>query len=101
MANAAVRSSSTWPAAGSALDERAPHSVDSFGPTSIPSTAAAQVDTYHLTDVVAEYGTALRIAGRSPRTIRWYLDQLQEFIRFLERDGLVATLAELSPVSIR
>src|SRR5438046_2163119 len=100
MANPAVRYASTRPSAGSTSHEQ-PHSVDPFNLTSIPSTnSAAQVDAYHLADVVAEYAAALRVAGRSPRTIRWYLDQLREFIRFLERDGRIATLAELSPVSI-
>jgi site-specific recombinase XerD len=46
---------------------------------------------------MAEYRAALRVAGRSPRTIRWYGDQLDEFVGFLERDGVRATLADLHP----
>ncbi len=65
------------------------------------SATAAGVDDLRLVDLVDEYRAALRVAGRSPRTIRWYADHLAEFIRFLERDGRVATLAELRPVWVR
>ena len=65
------------------------------------SATGAGVDDLRLVDLVDEYRAALRVAGRSPRTIRWYTDHLAEFIRFLERDGRVATLAELRPASVR
>lgn len=50
-----------------------------------------------LSDVVADYLEALRAAGRSPRTIEWYESFLLEFIRFVERAGTSAKLADLAP----
>ncbi len=72
---------------------------------SIPASselAFEGLDAYGLRSIVEEYRAALRVAGRSPRTIRWYGDQLEEFTRFLERDGVRATLADLqAPVARR
>jgi site-specific recombinase XerD len=51
--------------------------------------------------VVEEYLAALQVAGRSPRTIEWYRANLVEFIRFLERDGHLATVADLQPPAVR
>ena len=59
------------------------------------------LDALRLRELVDEYRVALRVAGRSPRTIRWYGDHLAEFIRFLERSGDRATLAELRPPVVR
>ncbi len=58
-------------------------------------------DRYRLSDVVEEYLAALRVAGRSPRTIEWYRANLAEFIRFLEREGPAATVADLQPAGVR
>jgi integrase/recombinase XerD len=63
--------------------------------------APLQLDAFALRNVIAEYRDALRIAGRSPRTIRWYGDQLEEFVRFCERDGRRASLADLRPAVAR
>lgn len=65
-------------------------------PTSPPT-----LDRYRLRDVVEEYLAALRVAGRSPRTIEWYHANLAEFIRFVERDGRAATVADLQPARVR
>jgi site-specific recombinase XerD len=62
---------------------------------------AELVDDVPLADLIEEYRAALRVAGRSPRTIRWYVDHLAEFVRFLEREGNIATLAELRAASVR
>jgi site-specific recombinase XerD len=51
--------------------------------------------------VVDEYLVALRVAGRSPRTIEWYQANLAEFMRFLERDGQAATVSDLQPAAVR
>jgi site-specific recombinase XerD len=59
------------------------------------------LEAMRLSELVDEYRVALRVAGRSPRTIRWYDDHLAEFIRFLERSGDRATLAELRPPVVR
>lgn len=59
------------------------------------------LDQYRLRDVVEEYLAALRVAGRSPRTTDWYRANLAEFIRFLERDGRAATVADLQPAAVR
>jgi site-specific recombinase XerC len=63
--------------------------------------APLQLDAFGLRDVVAEYRDALRVAGRSPRTIRWYGDQLEEFVSFIERDGGRASLDDLRPAVVR
>ncbi len=62
--------------------------------------APLQLDAFGLRDVIAEYRDAQRVAGRSPRTIRWYGDQLEEFVRFVERDGR-ASLDDLRPAVAR
>ena len=54
-----------------------------------------------LSDVVADYLEALRAAGRSPRTVEWYESFLLEFIRFVERAGTSAKLADLAPPTVR
>lgn len=59
------------------------------------------LDRYRLQDVVEEYLAALRVAGRSPRTIEWYHANLAEFIGFVERDGRAATVADLQPARVR
>ncbi len=59
------------------------------------------LDGLRLAELVAEYRVALKVAGRSPRTIRWYGDHLAEFIAFLERSGEPATMAELRPPFVR
>ncbi|TAK00615.1 MAG: hypothetical protein EPO36_08195 [Chloroflexota bacterium] len=69
-----------------------------------PAAASALVpslDGYRLLSVVEEYLVALRVAGRSPRTIEWYRANLAEFIRFLERDGSVTSVADLQPAAVR
>jgi site-specific recombinase XerC len=63
----------------------------------VNDVALDEFAAYGLRDIIAEYRAALRVAGRSPRTIRWYGDQLDEFVRFLERDGVRATLSDLQP----
>ena len=60
-----------------------------------------QVSAFLLVDVIAEYLAALKVAGRSPRTIEWYGDLLQEFVAFVERDGDRATLADLASAQVR
>src|ERR1035437_5175246 len=59
------------------------------------------LEAMRLSELVDEYRVALRVAGRSPRTIRWYGDHLAEFLRFLERSGDRATFAELRPPVVR
>ena len=49
---------------------------------------------FPLADVISEYLSALKVAGRSPKTISWYADMLWEFVRFIERDGGRATVAD-------
>ena len=67
----------------------------------VPTSPVSGLEALRLTDLVAEYRVALKVAGRSPRTIRWYGDHLAEFIGFLERSGEPATLAELRPPVVR
>ncbi len=59
------------------------------------------LDALRLSDLVAEYYVALKVAGRSPRTIRWYRDHLAEFISFLERSGDSGTFVDLRPPVVR
>jgi hypothetical protein len=54
----------------------------------------SELDQVRLRALIDEYFAALKVAGRSPRTIGWYRDNLLEFIRFAERDGRVATRRE-------
>lgn len=63
--------------------------------------APLQLDAFTLRSVIAEYRDALRVAGRSPRTVRWYGDLLEEFVRFVERDGGPASLDDLRPAVVR
>lgn len=63
--------------------------------------APLQLDAFTLRTVIAEYRDALRVAGRSPRTVRWYGDLLEEFVRFVERDGGPASLDDLRPAVVR
>lgn len=65
------------------------------------AVTAPELDRYRLSDVVDEYLAALLVAGRSPRTIEWYRANLVEFIRFIERDGRAATVADLRPATVR
>ncbi len=60
-----------------------------------------KLDEFALADIISEYLSALKVAGRSPKTISWYADMLREFVRFTERDGGRATLADLAPVQVR
>ena len=54
-----------------------------------------------LRGLIDEYFAALKVAGRSHRTIGWYRDNLLEFIRFAERDGRAATLGDLQAPVVR
>ncbi len=63
--------------------------------------AAPRLDEFALADVTSEYLSALKVAGRSPKTITWYAYMLWEFLRFIERDGARATVADLAPVQVR
>jgi len=65
------------------------------------SAFAPSLDGYRLLNVVEEYLAALQVAGRSPRTIEWYRENLAEFSWFLERDGRAATVADLQPAAVR
>lgn len=65
------------------------------------ASAALRLDEFALADVISEYLSALKVAGRSPKTISWYADMLWEFVRFLEREGVRATVADLAPVQVR
>jgi site-specific recombinase XerD len=60
-----------------------------------------KLDEFALADVISEYLSALKVAGRSPKTISWYADMLWEFLRFIERDGGRATVPDLAPVQVR
>lgn len=59
--------------------------------------APLRLEAFGLRNVIAEYRAALRTAGRSARTIRWYGDHLDAFAAFVERDGGRATLDDLCP----
>ena len=59
------------------------------------------LDQYRLRDIVEEYLAALRVAGRSPRTIDWYRANLAEYMRFAERVGRASTVADLQPTAVR
>jgi site-specific recombinase XerD len=65
------------------------------------STLALRPDAFGLVDVISEYLAALKVAGRSPKTISWYGDFLWEFARFVERNGEHATVADLAPPTVR
>lgn len=65
------------------------------------SALAVRPDAFGLRDVISEYFAALKVAGRSPKTIGWYGDILWEFTRFVERNGERATVADLAPVVVR
>jgi site-specific recombinase XerD len=60
-----------------------------------------ELDQVRLRGLIDEYFAALKVAGRSPRTIGWYRDNLLEFIRFAERDGRAATLRDLQAPVVR
>jgi integrase/recombinase XerD len=61
----------------------------------------SELDHVHLRALIDEYFAALKVAGRSPRTINWYRDNLLEFVRFAERDGRPATLGDLQAPVVR
>jgi integrase/recombinase XerC len=61
----------------------------------------SELDQVRLRGLIDEYFAALKVAGRSPRTIGWYRDNLLEFIRFAERDGRAATLGDLQAPVVR
>ena len=67
----------------------------------VARVAPLRLEAFGLRSVIAEYRAALRTAGRSPRTIRWYGDQLDDFVAFVERDGGRATLDDLCPPMAR
>ena len=60
-----------------------------------------ELDQVRLRDLIDEYLGALKVAGRSPRTIVWYRDNLLEFVRFAERDGQAATMGDLQAPVVR
>ncbi len=66
-----------------------------------PAPALLAPGVFGLVDVIAEYLVALKVAGRSPKTISWYGDFLWEFARFVERNGERATVADLAPPTVR
>ena len=61
------------------------------------ASVVLNLDEFAPADVISEYLSALKVAGRSPKTISWYADMLWEFLRFLERDGGTGTVADLAP----
>ncbi len=65
------------------------------------ASAVPRLDEFALADVISEYLSALKVAGRSPKTISWYADMLWEFVRFIEREGVRATVADVAPVHVR
>ncbi|MDA8204022.1 MAG: tyrosine-type recombinase/integrase [Chloroflexi bacterium] len=65
------------------------------------ASAVPRLDEFALADVISEYLSALKVAGRSPKTISWYADMLWEFVRFIEREGVRATVADVAPVEVR
>ncbi|MBA2720505.1 MAG: tyrosine-type recombinase/integrase [Chloroflexi bacterium] len=67
----------------------------------VAATAPAELDQVRLQDLINEYLVALKVAGRSPRTIDWYRDFLLEFVRFVERDGRAATGGDLQAPVVR
>ena len=77
-----------------------PRAVRSVRPVS-GGGPTVRLEDNGLGDVIADYLAALRVAGRSPRTIRWYGDLLAEFLRFLEREGERATLLDLASPQVR
>lgn len=67
----------------------------------VATAAPAELDHVRLPDLIDEYLGALKVAGRSPRTIGWYRDFLLEFVRFVERDGRAATAGDLQAPVVR
>lgn len=65
------------------------------------ASAALNLDELSLADVIFEYLSALKVAGRSQKTITWYAEMLWEFARFLERDGARATVGQVAPLQVR
>ena len=59
------------------------------------------LDEIRLRALIDEYFAALKVAGRSPRTLGWYRDNLLEFVRFAERDGHGATAGDLQAPVVR
>jgi site-specific recombinase XerD len=64
-------------------------------------SSPSELDQVRLRDLIDEYLAALKVAGRSPRTIDWYRDFLREFVRFVERDGRAATGGDLQAPVVR
>jgi site-specific recombinase XerD len=60
-----------------------------------------ELDQVRLRALMDKYFAALKVAGRSPRTIDWYRDNLLEFVRFTERDGRAATAGDLQAPVVR
>jgi len=61
----------------------------------------SELDQVRLRGLIDEYFAALKVAGRSPRTIAWYRDNLLEFVRFAERNGHSATAGDLQAPIVR
>lgn len=64
-------------------------------------SSPSELEEVRLQDLIDEYFAALKVAGRSPRTIDWYRDFLLEFVRFVERDGRAATGGDLQAPVVR
>jgi hypothetical protein len=67
----------------------------------VAEVPSPEIDQVRLRALIDEYFAALKVAGRSPRTIEWYRDNLLEFVRFAERDGHPATAGDLQPPVVR
>lgn len=67
----------------------------------VAAAHASELDQVRLRALIDEYFAALKVAGRSRRTIGWYRDNLLEFVRFAERDGQVAMVGDLQAPEVR
>jgi site-specific recombinase XerC len=66
-----------------------------------PVSLVASVAGIQLREFVEEYVVALEVAGRSRRTIEWYRAYLDDFVAFASREGVAASLQDLSPAVAR
>jgi hypothetical protein len=67
----------------------------------VATAPSSDLDQVRLRALIDEYFAALRVAGRSPRTIEWYRDNLLEFVQFAERDGHPAKAGDLQALVVR
>jgi site-specific recombinase XerD len=67
----------------------------------VAASHPSDLERVRLRVLIDEYFAALKVAGRSPRTIGWYRDNLLEFVRFAERDGQVAMVGDLQAPEVR